>query len=866
MRRGIGVTLLVTFALALPASSAVAAELPSEFTASCPTANPAGESYGGVRICSGSVPSFDGARMDVDLTQPMENTGSSHPLIVMLHGFGNDKHFWESTTDEGDGADTHRWNNRWFAKHGYYVLTYTARGFRDDGPSEEHEPPTPYDENGSADPLNPRATLHLKSRDWEIRDTQWLAALVAATYPDVDTNRVAVTGGSYGGIESWLQASQPTWTFPNSLDDELPVLNLQVAVAKYPSTDIAYGLGPNGHGGGPSLDDLYESSQGRPTNDQGDGNPIGVPKESYVTGLFALGHTKGVFEEGLSTDAPFECTYGDCEGQVNIKSWKARTDAGDPTSPEDPIIRQIRRGLTEFRGAYYQDEGWEQQVDGRKVAVFSIQGWTDDLFPAVESFRMFKLLKRMDPRWPVEVALGDVGHSRAQNKPSTWQHLNNQAWQWLQSHINRSHEQQTTVSSEATVCGDGGPPQRVVGRTPEDLANGALTLQYPPGGTAGDVALADKNGLATDAIAGPDVQPGEPCRHSDGPAVGGYTQYSPPLTRPETYVGIGHVRIPYLWEVAPATQSGQLDARLFDVPPVGKLADHVGRTASRTTQSPARSGCRSMEPLAAPTWSQDSARHHRAAHHARHVPLRRRSARGRDPAPAVRQPLAAAAGAPRPGSTSPRSTTPRTASATFRARSSSQRRDVSCCRRLAPLRPHFPQWRTRRGGAGARTRCAAFTGGGDWSRPGSPGSSHCCSSRAGCSRSAAGRRRLQCERGAEAARASARRPHDLPRQPRRGVLRSAAGRRARDPGHRLAAPRGQAPGAPGEALRAPPPAGAAGVRADRCDRDERAGRRRGPLDSPGGVDDPPLPARGACAQDAAAARHPAGLRAVPPGG
>ena len=67
------------------------------------------------------MPSFDGVHMDVDLTQPMQNTGSSHPLIVMLHGFGNDKHDWESTTDEGDGADTHHWNNRWFAKHGYYV-------------------------------------------------------------------------------------------------------------------------------------------------------------------------------------------------------------------------------------------------------------------------------------------------------------------------------------------------------------------------------------------------------------------------------------------------------------------------------------------------------------------------------------------------------------------------------------------------------------------------------------------------------------------------------------------------------------------------------------------------------------------------
>ena len=34
-------------------------------------------------VCSGSVPSFDQAKLDVDLTQPMSNTGSSHPLIVI---------------------------------------------------------------------------------------------------------------------------------------------------------------------------------------------------------------------------------------------------------------------------------------------------------------------------------------------------------------------------------------------------------------------------------------------------------------------------------------------------------------------------------------------------------------------------------------------------------------------------------------------------------------------------------------------------------------------------------------------------------------------------------------------------------------
>ena len=75
------------------------------------------------------VPSWDKVPLDVDVTLPAQNTGTRHPLIVMLHGFGNNKHEWESLTDEGDGANKWHWNNRWFAEHGYYVLTYTARGF-----------------------------------------------------------------------------------------------------------------------------------------------------------------------------------------------------------------------------------------------------------------------------------------------------------------------------------------------------------------------------------------------------------------------------------------------------------------------------------------------------------------------------------------------------------------------------------------------------------------------------------------------------------------------------------------------------------------------------------------------------------------
>jgi hypothetical protein len=520
-------------AMAAIAAPAHAATLPGAFSAPCPV-------YGDTQICSGEVPSFDGSKLDVDVTLPRHDTGTRHPLIVMLHGFGNNKHEWESLTDEGDGADKDRWNNHWFARHGYYVLTYTARGFRDNGPTEAYQPPTPAEPTGSVDA--PNGTIHVKSRDYEVRDTQWLAALVAATFPDVDPSRVAVTGGSYGGGESWTQASQAHWDFPHQQDDSLPVLDLQVAIPKYPWTDLAYSLAPNGHGGGPSRRDTYESSQAVEEDDDGGGNPatgnpLGAPKASWIAGLFASGNANGVFDEG--TDVPPPVNEN---GEENIPAWNAR---------------------------------WTSQAGGREVAVFSIQGWTDDLFEAVESFRQFKYLKRLDPLWPVSVAVADVGHSRAQNKPATWHRLNDQAFQFLQANINGSHRQQTTVSSEPTICADE-PDQpgftaadNLTASTPEELSHGTLSIDYGGGDhqLANPLGAADPNGPATDPITGDVAEPHEDCRTDRGPAVGGYTGESQPLPDHSTYIGLGEVDVGYTLE-PPATQA-QLDARVWDVPPSG---------------------------------------------------------------------------------------------------------------------------------------------------------------------------------------------------------------------------------------------------------------------------------------------------------
>ena len=527
--------------------------------------------FGGITICSGEVPSFDGTLLDVDLSFPSA-PGARHPLMVVLHGFGNDKHEWESTTDEADNADKWHWNSHWFAQHGLYVLAYTARGFRSEPPRRPDEPATPSGTSASGQ----NATIHLKSREFEVRDTQWLAALIATAIPDIDPNQVAVTGGSYGGGEGWLQASQADWTFPSSVDGSLVVPHLQVAVPKYPWTDLAYGLAPNGHGGGPTGTDIYESAQGRPApNNTGEGNPMGVVKDSYAHGLFALGAATGVFEEGQTT-TPSE------EGPINIPSWFVRiVDQGDPYSTPtgqdlDPIVKQVRRGLTRFRGAYYQPESWQAQVGQREVAIFSISGWTDDLFPPIESFRQFKQLKRLDPLWPVTVGVADVGHPRAQNKPRMWHYLNDQAWQFLNAHIGGSHRQQTTVFSLPTTCANDGDPdqnlvaiQALTADSPEGLSNGRLTVDYAAAETLTSVGgLADPNGPLTDPLANelPIPSPGARCRVSDTPAIGGFTGVSQPLSSTLTYVGLGYVDIPYLF----TGQTGQVDARVWDVTPSGQ--------------------------------------------------------------------------------------------------------------------------------------------------------------------------------------------------------------------------------------------------------------------------------------------------------
>ena len=81
----------------------------------------------------------------------------------------------------------------------------------------------------------------------------------------------------------------------------------------------------------------------------------------------------------------------------------------------DPVYRQILDGTAGYRSIWWQQDFWRSAAANR-VAVFQIQGFTDDLFPLTEAKRMHVALKAIDPLYPIASYFGDIGHPRASNK------------------------------------------------------------------------------------------------------------------------------------------------------------------------------------------------------------------------------------------------------------------------------------------------------------------------------------------------------------------------------------------------------------------------------------------------------------------
>jgi fermentation-respiration switch protein FrsA (DUF1100 family) len=510
------------------------AQPPTPFGHSCQAQN-------GVRFCptpdrDHRVPSFDGVPLDVDVTLPPTGDGP-FPTIVMLHGWGGSKTDFESTSAAGDGSNTYHYNNVFFASRGYAVLNYTARGF---GDSCGQAPPP--DHSGPCG----KGYIHLADTRYEARDTQYLLGLLAdqgITKPGA----IGVTGISYGGGQSMelaflrnhirrLNGDLVPWSSPQGKS-----LSITAAYPRWPWSDLVDALIPNGR---------FLDTQVAPRGQSLD--PIGIPIQSWIDGLFALGSATGYYCGTAPASTP--CTDRD----ANLPLDYAEVKAGQPLSQD---------ALDAIKGVYDHSSAYSLAFlpGAAKPAPLLIEnGWTDDLFPPAHAIRPYNLLRSRYPGFPVNLQFGDVGHFRGSNKAATNHYLNDQAAQFFNAYLKHSGSPPApgSVTAFTQTCPrsalDGGP---YTARSWQALRTQGLTFGSKPAQTFTS-AGGDQN-VATqfDPIAAMDACKTIPAENEPNTA-----SYRHHFGTGYTMLGLPTVQA----DVETTGQYGQIVARLWDLLPNGQ--------------------------------------------------------------------------------------------------------------------------------------------------------------------------------------------------------------------------------------------------------------------------------------------------------
>jgi hypothetical protein len=218
-----------------------------------------------------------------------------------------------------------------------------------------------------------------------------------------------------------------------------------------PWTDLVYSLLPNG----------------RPDRSTA---VVGTMKLTYVNALFA-GGIRSDPERPYPNYIPL------------LPELYARFSAGEPYEAggvRDPIVEEGERQLTTLRSPAWQHR-WLRQLRSDTsgwVPVLDIQGWTDDLFPAEESLRMYRRLKRVSPEYPIKLYFGDVGHPRATNKPAEIEVVLAMLADWFDYWLKGVGPRPTFDVTAATTTPGQGFARGLVIRAarPEGLATGAVRL------------------------------------------------------------------------------------------------------------------------------------------------------------------------------------------------------------------------------------------------------------------------------------------------------------------------------------------------------------------------------------------------------
>ncbi|MEA2146409.1 MAG: type transport system ATP-binding protein [Solirubrobacteraceae bacterium] len=502
----------------------------------------------GVRVCHGSdngggpadlrLKTFDGVALEVYvILPPAPATGSdgNYPFVDQSHGWGGSAGGANDTQYYGPTADA-------LAKEGYAVLQLTARGF-----GHSCGKATPPSALGPC--LN--GYIRLDDGRYEARDVQYATGLLVDEGL-VNAQAIGVTGESYGGGVSLELAtlkdrimnadgSLSPWQSPAGTP-----LHVAAAAPVIPWSDLVYSLMPNGR----TRDDQITS----PTADF---TPIGVEKQSFVSGLFAAGAASG--------------TYSATDPQANLPLWYATINAGEPYET-NPLTPSIIDQLAQFRSPYYLLDGAYGTAREAPSPLLIANGFTDDLFPVDEGVRYYNLARSLYHEAPVGLLDGDFGHMRAQNKAGDTAFLSARIDAFFAHYLKAGPPVVLGATAFVETCPatapSGGPisaaswsalhPGRVAGASAATQT--ILSSAGNPAIAAAIDPIAGQGACAT--VPATDQGPGVATYRLPAATGGGYTLLgSPTVTARLTVTGQYAFIAERLWDVDPATNTESLVAR-----------------------------------------------------------------------------------------------------------------------------------------------------------------------------------------------------------------------------------------------------------------------------------------------------------------
>jgi pimeloyl-ACP methyl ester carboxylesterase len=458
------------------------------------------------------VRSWDGVPLDVDVTLPSTGDGP-FPTVVMLHGWGGDKGTFESHSPAGS------YSNVFYARRGYAVVNYTARGFgRSCGALVSRTSP-------GCD----RGWIHLADHRYEVRDTQYLLGRLV-DQGLVKRDAIGVTGISYGGIQTLslarlrnrvrrVNGSFARWKSPAGRP-----LAIRAGYARWPGSDMSYALQPNGR--------FLDFRTPRP----GDSiRPGGVMKKSYLDGLYLTGLAGGFYEPA---GGPFDS---------DITTWKLLADRGEPARPR---TLAVGRQLTRFHS-------W-MGLSGPSAALIVQNGWTDDLFPAEEALRVYRTFSGARGA-RLSLQLGDLGHSRGSNDPAQGAVMLAQASAFFDFYLKgRGHTPRngSVLAFQQTCPAGTGTLGPVRARSWGRLHPRTLTMRHRSPLRISSAGGSPETAKAIDPIGGGGACASVAARHDSGTAV-----IQRRFGRPFTMLGMPTVRS----RIRTRGSGGFVAARLWDV-------------------------------------------------------------------------------------------------------------------------------------------------------------------------------------------------------------------------------------------------------------------------------------------------------------